>query len=739
MPRQKLGPAQFVMQTDEKNFVRGLKAGQKEIRRLQKETENLRKRFRESNKASANLAKTVRGAFGAAAAVAGAATLLRGAFDISKEAGELSVDLERIASAAGTTVTRLTALNSVLAESGGNLDTTADLLQTISERIADAADGTTTYVELFQRLGIAIRNQDGTLRAGIDVLLDLQDAAKTLGTAQRNLAFTDLLGDEGARVFHDLLRENATALRDQVQAAEASQQGMDALVAESRRTDAAFRELTEGATRLALEFTAAFGPEIRALIGAATKATERLSYYMSLIRSDAQRMREANEEAFLQTSDSILQASTAAEKLSIAQRDLVEFTRAAAARDTRREDQIRTVQQEIAGLEKQGKTLGFNIDLLNRIRSREAQIVAIRELQNDDAAEYNRRLERRNRLLQDAPVLTPDIQGLQKALNTSDKTAKSLLDTLGPIPAHVKEIADTATNIPVTPLEMVEAQLDSLRRAIQGVDQENLKSEENRKIYIAGLQRLYDLEQKRARLSASVVEADPFQERIESVRELLLELNKIDERQKAINEFFEQAGGTSRFSSDIKEAEDSISRSRRKISDIETLLQSFDPPAELISVANNEEGRKVLEEYRAALTEIEEAQKRLGDADAASRELARQKELRDEALRLVSVFDDLRLQKEILDNALGGQELIRLAENAGHSATGMEVLRDAISQIDAFLNSLTASELKNIAVTEAGNKILEARQRLYERLSNATREIEGVTDLVLPPQDWEVM
>lgn len=158
----------------------------------------------ESSVAAFGKLKGALGALGLGAAVAGFKSIVNGLDDLSEAAQGV-----------GVSAVALAELRQAAAFAGVDAEKLDKALSGLATRLADAAKGGEESAAIFRTLGVAIRNNDGTLRATDSVLGDLADrfAQYRDGTEKTALA-NALFGEKLGRVLIPYLNQGRDALRE---------------------------------------------------------------------------------------------------------------------------------------------------------------------------------------------------------------------------------------------------------------------------------------------------------------------------------------------------------------------------------------------------------------------------------------------------------------------------------------------------------------------------------------------
>jgi hypothetical protein len=195
----------------------------------------------------------VKSALGALAVTGAAVTFVNQIREtIAWEAGLL-----RLSQRAGSTVEVLSALAGVARRSNTDMDAVATAMQKLSRSMAgmgDETEGTSRAGKVFEALGIAVRNADGTLRGQVDVLRDLADRLPRMRDQTLAVAFAqETMGRAGANLLpflHDLAEaglDQAKVTTDQAKAAKEFEDHLAQLESSSKALKIAFaNELLPG-------------------------------------------------------------------------------------------------------------------------------------------------------------------------------------------------------------------------------------------------------------------------------------------------------------------------------------------------------------------------------------------------------------------------------------------------------------------------------------------------------------
>lgn len=162
-------------------------------------------------------AKSVNGVLanlGVAVSVAGFGAMIKSSLDSADALDEMS---QRV----GISVETLSTLQPAAELSGVSADIFEKGLRRLSTTMLEAATGSEDAKQRFDALGVAFQNQDGTLRATDEVLLDLADRFKAMPDgAEKTALAIDTFGKSGADLllFLNQGRDGVDALRSEMQA-----------------------------------------------------------------------------------------------------------------------------------------------------------------------------------------------------------------------------------------------------------------------------------------------------------------------------------------------------------------------------------------------------------------------------------------------------------------------------------------------------------------------------------------
>jgi hypothetical protein len=158
--------------------------------------------------------KGVLGTLGVALSAAGLGAMVKSALDSADALSKLS---QRV----GITVESLSLLMPAAELSGVSAEKFEGGLRRLATRMMEAATGSSEAARSFEALGVAYRNQDGSLRASDQVLLDLADRFKAMPDgAEKSALAMQVFGKAGADLipFLNQGRDGVEALTAEMQA-----------------------------------------------------------------------------------------------------------------------------------------------------------------------------------------------------------------------------------------------------------------------------------------------------------------------------------------------------------------------------------------------------------------------------------------------------------------------------------------------------------------------------------------
>ena len=189
----------WALTVDDREFVRGQKRGEKAVDDQERSFRRLLGTVRKTVKPFTDFTKRVvslRGAMvGATAAIGGFYAFQR----VAREAAEFGRELQAASDRTGVTTQRLQQLGYVTGQLGVDFQGLVDALSQIHVSIGEYQDGTRSYVDAWQELGVAIDEVRG--RNPADVLdLMLQRLREIPDLQRRTFLLDTLLQTEGQRI-----------------------------------------------------------------------------------------------------------------------------------------------------------------------------------------------------------------------------------------------------------------------------------------------------------------------------------------------------------------------------------------------------------------------------------------------------------------------------------------------------------------------------------------------------------
>lgn len=165
--------------------------------------------------ATENASNTIKSQALAIGAALAAAFAIDGIKDRIKEQIDYADGLADIAARTNQTTEALSAMEYALHFSDATLQDYTGGLQKLSENMVSAAQGSKAQAELFDVLGISVRDQNGAMRNAAEVMMDVSDelAKMEQGATQSNVAM-DLLGKSAGPALLPALQQGSGAIQD---------------------------------------------------------------------------------------------------------------------------------------------------------------------------------------------------------------------------------------------------------------------------------------------------------------------------------------------------------------------------------------------------------------------------------------------------------------------------------------------------------------------------------------------
>ena len=195
------------------NDVRSIKSG---VDGASSAVEKLNSRFKALQAGVAlqsvvTAASAVKGAFSAVTDVVGGA--VSAVYGMAQAQAASADKLGKTAALFGMQASALQALRSAGQHAGMSIESIDSALEKFSINTGKAAAGTKQQLELFNALGVAVRNSDGTMRSQTDLLLSAADAySKLTSTQDKNRVSQELFGRSAVQMSA-LLSDGSAGLR----------------------------------------------------------------------------------------------------------------------------------------------------------------------------------------------------------------------------------------------------------------------------------------------------------------------------------------------------------------------------------------------------------------------------------------------------------------------------------------------------------------------------------------------
>lgn len=390
--------------------------------------------------------------------------------------GELD-DLAEAAQGVGTSAVALAELRQAAAFAGVDAGKLDKALAGLASRLDDAAKGGAESAAIFTTLGVAIKNQDGTLRSTDKVLADLADrfAQYRDGTEKTALA-NQIFGEKLGRVLIPYLNQGSDALRQYAGVSEKS-------VADAEKLQAQIDKLSASWNRLRLSVAGA----IAGLFNQDTKSAEALTQQLAdldaqIARASQRRARERDidrigawdvaleglEDQARRTREALaVLQSTRPDERPAAPIIPAATPRSAVGKPPAEEltDAQRALSQYVAGLQRE-------LDALEQITEQEKVLQLLRANPLIDTAQVREMLDFLQREVESARA-TKDYREQIKRINAEQlATEKQLRDTIfdmaGVTEEKRKRLLTEQLEIMIKQGEITEKQAERAVKAIAG-------------------------------------------------------------------------------------------------------------------------------------------------------------------------------------------------------------------------------------------------------------------------------
>lgn len=129
------------------------------------------------------------------AVVAGASAAVGGLMSIANKSAETADTFDKSSLRTGLQVEYLQKLNYAAGQSGVQLGSLEKSAKKLNERIGEVSEGNKASIEMFNKLGVSVKNTDGTMRDSSDVYNETMMKLADMGdTAEATAIGTDLFG-----------------------------------------------------------------------------------------------------------------------------------------------------------------------------------------------------------------------------------------------------------------------------------------------------------------------------------------------------------------------------------------------------------------------------------------------------------------------------------------------------------------------------------------------------------------
>lgn len=183
------------------------------------------RRMRELEKRSVSVTRTMGKAFGTVATgiatmgVAAGTAAAGGLLVLTNQAIDLAESLDKMSQRTGLSVEELSTLKFAAEQSGASLELFETGATRFARTISDAARGSATAAQAFGKLGVNIRNEDGTLRDTRDLLDEVADKLAGIEDGNQKAAVAqELFGRSGTQLIPLLNQGSGGMARLQQQA-----------------------------------------------------------------------------------------------------------------------------------------------------------------------------------------------------------------------------------------------------------------------------------------------------------------------------------------------------------------------------------------------------------------------------------------------------------------------------------------------------------------------------------------
>lgn len=155
-------------------------------------------------------------AVGAAAVIASIAIgvkLLRSLIDVTKAAANFGDSLDKMSLRTGETVETLSGLGFAAEISGSSIQDLENGIRRLSRNMNDTARGIGEARRSFEQMDISVQDSEGNLRAASDVMAEVADKMRDLGSESEKTAIAQELFGRGGAALLPLLKEGSVGMK----------------------------------------------------------------------------------------------------------------------------------------------------------------------------------------------------------------------------------------------------------------------------------------------------------------------------------------------------------------------------------------------------------------------------------------------------------------------------------------------------------------------------------------------
>jgi len=206
-----IGATQFIVELQAKTqeFQKSVKAANDNMAKFKKNADEAGK---STNRFSAVLTRVV-GPL--KIFTAGIAALSGGLIALTIKSANMAENLQDMANQANTTAEKLQVMRFALDQNGSSADDADKALAKLNNQISIAILEGGTLAEAFNRIGVSVRNSDGSIRDSADVLTDIARAFEnTVDPSERAALATKIFGDDLANRLLPLLKQGGDSIGD---------------------------------------------------------------------------------------------------------------------------------------------------------------------------------------------------------------------------------------------------------------------------------------------------------------------------------------------------------------------------------------------------------------------------------------------------------------------------------------------------------------------------------------------